>query len=275
MQANFCREMVSFVMKTVHGSDAAAAAGASTSRFTATPRRQLAEVHDVIVRQRPPQPPAASSNESTSAPRPSTPPPATPSRDTQVRLAAPPSIDLGDTSTWPPSNVPVFPDFVRSITEMDTSITTVRELADEYFVGTKGRPPLRLVEQMYGVDARKRGEHWRAKKFHDNSRKVYVEFQKRLQVWSWLEEQHDLQQGIEELQAAIKKEFPNEDPTRAHLKWLVETHMPSKKDGFAARSEQAKKNAKKRSANRAAKKVEEGASEEGATSMTKGAKRKK
>lgn len=144
---------------------------------------------------------------------------------------------------------------------MDTSITTVQELADEYFVGTKGRPPLRLVEQMYGVDARKRGEHWRAPKFHDNSRKVYVEFQKRLNAWSWLEKQADLQTGIEELEAAIEANFPGEERARGHLKWLVETYMPAKKDGFEDRSEKAKAKAKKRAENRAAKRAEEATSE--------------
>ena len=151
----------------------------------------------------------------------------------------------------------------------------VRELSDEYFEGTKGRPPLQLVEQMYGVDARKRGEHWRAAKFHGNSRKFYSEFQKRLKVWSWLEQQEDRENGVAVLEQAVAAQFGVEKPARAHLKWLVETYMPSKKEGFEERSKQAKKNASKRAEKRAAKSAEAASSEEGTTRNTKRSRKKK
>lgn len=162
-------------------------------------------------------------------------------RNTTRRLQSP-----WDTSTWRPQelDMPAFASSFKMLTP-----TTVDAFVEEYVRGSRGTPPLRLVEKFFGPERRGRLPSWRSKHTR-GGRKWDTMFCKRKVLYDL-----DAGKSAEDLMQIVRDENPEffEKPKNLEngkiIAWLI-IHLRQNKSGYESRRENALKQHRSRKRNK-------------------------
>ncbi|KAJ8601182.1 hypothetical protein CTAYLR_009915 [Chrysophaeum taylorii] len=196
-------------------------------RLANTPMRLLSEIHSQVCgatsRPEPPIAPAGSSIAQIGHAE----PPATPPRRPATEDMAEDELMFGirplvvaDSSTWDEDPLPKFASCYNL-----RPCESPQDVAQEYFRGVDGGPPVKELERFYGPKKRsgmgKDGKHsWRSNGTRKDERAFEKAFSRRAVIYEVLETKGEVD-GVAFLNSLIKDQFPNSrKPERSHLLWL-------------------------------------------------------
>ena len=250
---------------------APARAAAPEMRIVGTPVRQINAIHARVcannannaalpVVYRPPA--AAASTDADEPPSSEPEPEPEPTASAPTLLFGIEPINPLDPSTWPKNPDRDSLPFLAKTARLSTALKTVQGVADEWYRGVEGNPPIKYLEEFYGpgAPANRTGRgsmpySWRSGACRKDGRDFEKNhFNKRKPIYAYLEEKGEAA-GVTELARLIKEAHPNQDPAPAHLEWL-RRELVSGTDKHEKYSIAAKEGAKKRTAAAKARKEE-------------------
>ena len=144
-----------------------------------------------------------------------------------------------DTSTWKPSR-PELPPFAA--THEFLKCTSIRDLVDEYSVGSRGRPALKDIEMHFGPGTRGRSgksPSWRSKNLRKSTK-----YDRRYCLNKNIYDLIDKGKSVEDLEEIVHLNNPElmEDPKNHKngnvVKWLIR-YLQQNKDGYDQRRSKA------------------------------------
>ena len=144
-----------------------------------------------------------------------------------------------DTSTWQP-NRPELPPFAATYEFL--KYTSIRDLVDEYSVGSRGRPALKDIENYFGPGRRGRSgsrPSWRSKNLRKSTK-----YDKRFCLNKNVYDLIDKGKSVEDLEGIVHLNNPElmEDPVNQKngsvVKWLI-AYLQQNKEGYDQRRSKA------------------------------------
>ncbi|KAJ8606745.1 hypothetical protein CTAYLR_009736 [Chrysophaeum taylorii] len=232
-----------------HHKVAAAAVPSTTTavRLANTPARQLSEIHSrVCDAQSRPEATVVPAGRSTARSGHAD-PPATPPRrlatedmaDDELMFGMRPLV-VADSSTWDEDPLPKFASCYQL-----RPCESPQEVAQEYFRGVDGGPPVKELERFYGPKKRsgmgKNGKHsWRSNGTRKDNRAFEKAFSKRAVIYEVLDARGE-DAGVAFLDGLIKDQFPHSRKSESsHLVWL-QKELSKRRPNYAKNRARGKK----------------------------------
>lgn len=143
-----------------------------------------------------------------------------------------------DTSTWRPRR-PELPPFAANYEFLQ--YTSIKDLLEEYLVGSRGRPALKDIEKYFGP--KKRGKSgkfpsWRSRSLR-GSKKYDKKFCLNKNIYDLIDENKTIEQTVEQFQQIVHENNPEmmqgKNPINGKLvQWLIK-YLQQNKEGYGER----------------------------------------